>query len=87
MTFVKSTRQESQINNDELEYRKLLCSVPGCGALWTVRIEQPMCSRHQWGDNPFKSKTKATKPPTDLRELLKMPPKPNFNDVDNEAGF
>jgi hypothetical protein len=82
-----NARDKNQFDNDELEYKKLLCSIPGCGALWTVRIEQPMCSRHQWGDNLFKNKAKATKPPTDLKELLKMPPRPNFSDVDNEAGF
>jgi hypothetical protein len=27
---------------------KLLCSFPGCQKPWTVKIDRPMCSEHQW---------------------------------------
>jgi hypothetical protein len=84
---LKKTSGNPPSDKDQDEYRKLMCSVPGCPNRWSVQIEKPMCSRHQWGDNPFTEKRKATKPSTDLRELLKLPPKPNFNDVDNELGF
>jgi hypothetical protein len=33
---------------DELE--KLKCSVPGCQNPWSVKIEAPKCSKHQWSD-------------------------------------
>jgi hypothetical protein len=88
MSFIKADKKnESNIDKDQIERMKLMCSVPGCPNRWSVQIEKPMCSRHQWGDNPFTEKRKATKPSTDLRELLKLPPKPNYNDIDNELGF
>ena len=33
---------------DELE--KLMCSVPGCNKRWSVKIDAPKCSEHQWSD-------------------------------------
>lgn len=33
---------------DELE--KLKCSVLGCNKPWSVKIEAPKCSEHQWSD-------------------------------------
>jgi len=81
------TKNESNFDKDKDELQKLMCSVHGCPNRWAVQIDKPMCSRHQWGDNPFKEKVKATKPPTDLRELLKLPPKQNFNEVDDDVGF
>ena len=33
---------------DELE--KLMCSVPGCNKRWSVKIDAPKCSDHQWSD-------------------------------------
>lgn len=35
--------------NDEDGYSKLLCTEPGCGQRWSVRIDRPLCSRHAWG--------------------------------------
>jgi len=34
----------------------LLCSVNGCGNLWSVRMEgsSPKCSHHQWGEKKVK---------------------------------
>lgn len=31
------------------DYKKLLCTEPGCGARWTVMVDRPKCSRHAWG--------------------------------------
>ena len=45
-------------NNEEKnvddEYQRLMCSVPGCPRRWSVRIEAPMCSQHQWGEKKVK---------------------------------
>jgi hypothetical protein len=27
-----------------------LCSVPGCSNWWSVKIDKPMCSHHQWAN-------------------------------------
>jgi len=31
------------------EEKKLMCTHPGCGARWSVMVDRPKCSRHQWG--------------------------------------
>lgn len=49
--------------SDDEEYARLLCSVPGCGKRWTVKIDKPMCSFHQWNQPP--------KPTTNLADVLK----------------
>lgn len=28
---------------------KLLCTEPGCGRRWTVKVDKPLCSFHAWG--------------------------------------
>ena len=58
---------------DDDEYARLLCSVPGCGKRWTVQIDRPMCSFHQWGpqkDQPKKVEFKhpPIKPFTEVEE-------------------
>jgi hypothetical protein len=69
MTFAKPTpKQES--NFDEMQ--RLMCSTPGCQNRWTVMIDRPMCSYHQWGTN--------AKPSSDMRQLLKTKPVPHWND-------
>ena len=45
MSFIKPDGKFEEVD----EYKKLLCTVPGCGRPWAVRIEAPMCSFHQWG--------------------------------------
>ncbi len=30
-------------------YKRLLCTEPGCGRKWSVQIDAPRCSFHQWG--------------------------------------
>jgi hypothetical protein len=88
MAYLDAKRKyESEPKVDNNEFQRLMCAVNGCQNRWSVQIEKPMCSRHQWGDNPFKAKVKATKPPTDLRELLKFPPKKSFIEKDDEVGF
>lgn len=46
MTFAKANK----IEKPDDEYARLLCSVPGCGQPWSVKIDKPMCSFHQWPD-------------------------------------
>jgi len=88
MAYLDARRKyEAEPKQDNDEYAKLLCSVPNCGRLWSVRVDKPMCSKHQWGDNPFKSNVKATKPPTDLRQLLKTPAIKSFVEKDDDVGF
>jgi hypothetical protein len=71
MTFAKPTpKQES--NFDEMQ--KLMCSVSGCQNRWTVMIDRPMCSYHQWGT--------TAKPSSDMRQVLKTAPVPHWNDKD-----
>jgi len=52
MSFAKPNAPKS---NDQDEYNRLLCSVPGCGKVWTVKIDKPMCSFHQWSKEPKKT--------------------------------
>ena len=42
--------------NDDDEYKALMCSVHGCPNRWSVKIDAPMCSFHQWGSSPVKQK-------------------------------
>lgn len=44
MTFAKPTQKAETID----EFQRLLCTVPGCGKPWSVKIDKPMCSFHQW---------------------------------------
>ena len=39
--------EQNQIDDN----KRLLCTVPGCGRLWSVQLEgaAPKCSFHQWG--------------------------------------
>ena len=36
-------------SNDDDEYKALMCSFLGCKNRWSVKIDAPMCSFHQWG--------------------------------------
>ena len=50
---------------DELE--KLMCSVPGCNKRWSVKIDAPKCSEHQWsGNKPVKKDIAALFPSTKM---------------------
>ncbi len=51
LTNFKKTSQESTID----EGRYLLCTQPGCGKPWSINIERPLCSFHQWGSWPVRS--------------------------------
>jgi len=59
MTFAKPNRYEIPE-----EQNTSLCSVPGCTNLWSVKIDSPKCSFHQWNTG---SKPKA-KPLPELKE-------------------
>jgi hypothetical protein len=56
---------------DELE--KLMCSVPGCNKRWSVKIDAPKCSEHQWSD-----KKPVTK--RDIAVALTHPPVQHWQD-------
>jgi hypothetical protein len=56
---------------DELE--KLMCSVPGCNKRWSVKIDAPKCSEHQWSD-----KKPATK--RDIAVAFTQPPVQHWQD-------
>jgi hypothetical protein len=43
MTFAKPISKL-----DESTYDTNLCSVQGCTNLWSVKIDKPKCSYHQW---------------------------------------
>jgi hypothetical protein len=59
------------------DYQKLQCTHPGCGARWSVMIDKPKCSRHQWGaPDTAKPIPFSNMPPTDgkdwARRILKL---------------
>ncbi len=33
------------------DYKKLLCTHPGCGRIWSVNFDRPKCRLHQFGDD------------------------------------
>jgi hypothetical protein len=68
--FRNNTQQDSGFD----EMQRLMCSTPGCQNRWTVMIDRPMCSYHQWGT--------TAKPSSDMRQVLKTKPVPHWNDKD-----
>jgi len=48
MTFAKADKISEKARQDEEEYKKLMCSVTGCKNRWSVHIDSPRCSFHQW---------------------------------------
>jgi hypothetical protein len=73
--FKNNAPQESGFD----EMQRLMCSVPSCSSRWTVQIDRPMCSFHQWGTN--------AKPKTQIYSDLKTPPVQYWNEKDDEAVF
>jgi len=73
MKYEKS--QESSFD----EISRLMCSVPGCSNRWTVQIDRPMCSFHQWGT--------SAKQKTQIHKVLKTPPVQHWNEKDDEGTF
>ena len=69
MTFAKANKTE-QFDD---EYARLLCSVAGCGQRWSVKIDKPMCSFHQWGT--------TAKPKSDIHKVLKKEPVKPWTEV------
>lgn len=53
MTFAKPTKYETPDDRNPS-----LCSVPSCTNLWSVKIDSPKCSHHQW-NSVNKPKAKA----------------------------
>lgn len=67
MSFAKPTQKSDEFD----EMQRLMCSVPGCPNRWTVKIDKPMCSFHQWGprkDKPVEFKQPPVKPYTEVDE-------------------
>ena len=65
----KRKYQEEPQKDDEMQ--RLMCSVPGCPNRWTVKIDKPMCSFHQWGprkDKPVEFKHPPVKPFNEVGE-------------------
>jgi hypothetical protein len=46
--LIKSKKQEADFDNG----KDLVCTHPGCGMPWSINIERPLCSYHQWGVYP-----------------------------------
>ena len=67
MSFIKAEKKNDGIDT----MRELMCSVPGCQNRWSVKIDRPMCSFHQWG-------------PKKTYEALKREPVKYFTEIDNE---
>jgi|DEB19_MinimDraft_3_1074340.scaffolds.fasta_scaffold40148_2 hypothetical protein len=51
MTFKKA-----DVPQEMDDYKRLMCSYPNCQNRWTVSIESPKCSLHQWGTTWYKEK-------------------------------
>jgi hypothetical protein len=68
--FKNSTQQESGFD----EMQRLMCSVSGCQNRWSVKIDRPMCSFHQWGT--------SAKPTSDIHKLLTKKPVSHWNEKD-----
>jgi hypothetical protein len=54
MALTKFKINESQPSNDF----ELQCSAYGCNERWSVKIEKPLCSFHQWKQWPVRSEAK-----------------------------
>jgi hypothetical protein len=75
LTNFKNNTQDAGFD----EIQRLMCSVPSCQNRWTVQIDRPMCSFHQWGT--------SSKPKSDIHKVLKTPPVQHWNDKDDEGVF
>jgi len=60
------------------EMQRLMCSVPSCLNRWTVQIDRPMCSFHQWGT--------SAKPKTQIHKVLKTPPVQHWSEKKDDEG-
>ena len=54
MSYIRAKQKYEEGPQEDDDYRRLLCSFPGCQKAWTVKIEAPMCSQHQWGEKKVK---------------------------------
>jgi hypothetical protein len=72
--FKNNAPQESGFD----EMQRLMCSVPGCPNRWSVKIDRPMCSFHQWGT--------TAKPKSDIHSVLKTKPVQHWNDPEQDEG-
>lgn len=52
----RDNREQGSAEQDE---RALMCTFPGCHFRWSVKIDRPMCSFHQWGKGPYSERTET----------------------------
>ena len=67
MGYLDAKRKYQEEPQKEDEYNRLLCSMPGCGKVWTVKVDKPMCSFHQWRKEPKKNIAEVSKPKTETQ--------------------
>lgn len=75
LTNFKNNTQDAGFD----EMQRLMCSSAGCSNRWTVQIDRPMCSFHQWGT--------SSKPKSDINNVLKTPAVQHWNEKDDEGVF
>ena len=46
MSFIKPDKKTDTVD----PMRELMCSVGGCQNRWSVKLDRPMCSFHQWNE-------------------------------------
>ena len=73
LTNFKNNAQDAGFD----EMQRLMCSSAGCSNRWTIQIDRPMCSFHQWGT--------SSKPKSDIHKVLKTPPVQHWNDTENDG--
>ena len=59
MSYRNTVKGRGEETPDESELRSLMCSFPGCQLRWSVKIDRPMCSFHQWGKGPYSERTET----------------------------
>ena len=62
MSYLNAKKKYQEEPQKDEEYNRLLCSIPGCGKIWTVKIDKPMCSFHQWQKPEKKNISDVLKP-------------------------
>ena len=50
MSFAKPKTKDNFADD---EYKRLQCSMSGCGSPWSIQIDRPMCTFHQWGTTTY----------------------------------
>lgn len=48
MSYMNAKKKYQKEPQQDDGYAQLLCCVPGCGKRWSVNMDSPKCSNHQW---------------------------------------